>query len=148
MSRECITFEVGGQVFGLDIGVIREIRKWAPVTRIPGLPRYVAGVTQLRGTILPVIDLALRLGWEPTICTQCHAIVIVEFDNRTCGLVVESVGDLVRIEQASLQPPPPLGDDGALRFIEGLATLPGRMVQVLDIEALAGGEMMAALDSA
>ena len=148
MSRECITFEVGGQVFGLDIGVIREIREWSPVTRVPGLPHYVAGVTQLRGTIVPVIDLALRLGWEPTVCTPCHAIVIVEFDNRTCGLVVEAVGELALIDQAALQAPPALGVHGARRFVEGLASLREGMVQVLDIEALAGAEMMAALASA
>jgi purine-binding chemotaxis protein CheW len=148
MSRECITFNVGGQVFGLDIGFIREIRKWAPVTRVPGLPSYVAGVANLRGTVLPIIDLAVRLGWEPTVCTSCHAILIVEFDGRTCGLVVEGVSDLVLIEQASLLPPPTLGGNGAPRFIEGLAPLRDRMVQLLDIEALAGGEMMAALASA
>ena len=152
MSRECITFDVGGQVFGLDIGVIREIHPWAPVTRVPGLPRHVAGVTPLRGAILPVIDLAVRLGWEPTVCTPCHAILIVEFERRSCGLVVERVGDLALIDQTLLQPPPSLGGSGALRFIEGLAPPgdhgPDRMVQVLDIEALAGADMMAALASA
>jgi purine-binding chemotaxis protein CheW len=148
MSRECITFEVGGQIFGLDIGVIREIREWSPVTRVPGMPPYVAGVANLRGAILPVIDLAVRLGWEPTVFTDRHAIIIVQIGNRTCGLVVEQVSDLVLIDQASLQSPPTLGGTSALRFIEGLAPFRDRMVQVLDIEALAGGEMMSTLDSA
>lgn len=148
MRRECITFEVGGQAFGLDIGVIRDVRPWAPVTRVPGLPPYVAGVTHFRGAILPVIDLALRLGWEPTPCSEDHAIVVVEFDNRRCGLVVEAVSDLLTLEQAALQPPPALGGHGPSRLIEGLAPLDERMVQLLDIQALAGGEMMAALDSA
>lgn len=148
MSRECITFEVGGQIFGLDIGVIREIRSWSPVTRVPGLPPYVAGVATLRGAILPVIDLAVRLGWEPTRCTDRHSIVVVQIDNRTCGLVVEAVSDLVRIDPAALQPPPALGHDTTRRFIEGLVPFRESMVQVLDIEALAGGEMMSTLDSA
>jgi purine-binding chemotaxis protein CheW len=65
MQRELITFEVGGQVFGLDIMAIREIRAWTPATRLPRVPHYVAGVVNLRGTVLPVIDLAARLGWEP-----------------------------------------------------------------------------------
>lgn len=148
MSRECITFEVGGQTFGLDIGVIREIRDWSPVTRVPGMPPYVAGVATLDGAILPVVDLALRLGWEPTLAGEQHAILIVQIGNRTCGMVVGPVGDLVMIEQTSLLAPPPLGGTGALRFIEGIAPLPNRMVQVLDIEALAGGEMMSTLHSA
>jgi purine-binding chemotaxis protein CheW len=148
MSRECIIFNVGGQVFGLDIGVIRDVRPWAPVTRVPGLPPYVVGVAHFRGAILPVIDLAVRLGWEPTVCTEDHAIVIVEFDDRRCGLVVEGGSDLLTIEQTALQQPPALGAWGASRFIEGLAPLGERMVQLLDIEALAGGDMMAALDSA
>lgn len=148
MSRECITFEVDGQTFGLDIGVIREIRGWAPVTRVPGMPPYVAGVVTLDGAILPVVDLAVRLGWEPTVFTDHHSIIIVQIGKRTCGMVVEAVGDLVMIEQASLLIPPPLGGTGALRFIEGLAPLQDRMVQVLDIEALAGGEMMSTLHSA
>jgi purine-binding chemotaxis protein CheW len=148
MSRECITFEVGGQTFALDIGVIREIRGWAPVTRVPGMPAYVAGVATLNGAILPVIDLAVRLGWEATLAGEQHSILIVQIGNRTCGMVVAAVGDLVMIEQASLLAPPPLGGTGALRFIEGLAPSGSHMVQVLDIEALAGGEMMSTLHSA
>ena len=61
-QRELITFEVAGQLFGLDIAAIREIRAWSPVTKMPGVPHYVAGVANLRGSILPVIDLAARLG--------------------------------------------------------------------------------------
>lgn len=148
MSRECITFEVGGQTFGLDIGVIREIRAWSPLTRVPGMPSYVAGVATLDGAILPVVDLAVRLGWEPTLADDQHSILIVQIGNRSCGMVVEAVGDLALIDPASLLSPPTLGGSGALRFIEGLAPLGRRMVQVLDIEALAGAEMMSTLHSA
>jgi hypothetical protein len=76
MHRELITFEVGGQVFGIDIMAIREIRAWSPTTRLPRVPHYVSGVVNLRGTVLPVIDLAARLGWESTEPTSspCRAI--------------------------------------------------------------------------
>jgi purine-binding chemotaxis protein CheW len=80
---------------------------------------YVAGVATLHGAILPVIDLALRLGWEATLADDQHSILVVQIGNRTCGMVVEAVGDLVMIEQSSLLSPPPLGGTGALRFIEG-----------------------------
>ena len=76
MLRELITFEVEGQVFGLDIMAIREIRAWSPTTRLPRVPSYVAGVVNLRGTVLPVIDLAARLGWRATEPTPRHASVL------------------------------------------------------------------------
>ena len=101
MQRELITFEVGGQVFGLDIMAIREIRAWTPVTRLPRVPHYVAGVVNLRGTVLPVIDLAARLGWEPTEPTPRHAIIVTHLGGQASGLIVESVSDIVTI-----QPPP------------------------------------------
>ncbi|MCJ2189261.1 chemotaxis protein CheW, partial [Novosphingobium beihaiensis] len=69
MHRELITFEIAGQIFALDIMSIREIRAWTPVTPMPRVPSYVAGVVNLRGTVLPVIDLAARLGWTPTEAT-------------------------------------------------------------------------------
>ena len=70
MQRELITFEVEGQLFGLDIMSIREIRAWTPTTRLPRVPHYMAGVVNLRGTVLPVINLAARLGWKPTEATM------------------------------------------------------------------------------
>ena len=70
MARQLITFHLGTQSFGLDIMAIREIRAWSPTTRLPHVPHYVAGVVNLRGTVLPVIDLAARLGWEPTSPTE------------------------------------------------------------------------------
>jgi purine-binding chemotaxis protein CheW len=65
MGRDGITFHVGGQVFGLDTGLVRDMRAWSPVTRVAGLPPCVAGVTHRRGTLLPVIERAPRLGWPP-----------------------------------------------------------------------------------
>lgn len=75
MLRELITFEVEGQVFGLDIMAIREIRAWSPTTRLPRVPSYVAGVVNLRGTVLPVVDLAARLGWRATEATDRKSVV-------------------------------------------------------------------------
>ena len=78
MLRELITFQVEGQVFALDIMAIREIRAWSPATRLPRVPAYVAGVVNLRGTVLPVIDLAARLGWTPVEATPRHAIIVTQ----------------------------------------------------------------------
>ena len=98
MQRELITFEVDGQVFGLDIMAIREIRAWTPVTRLPRVPSYVAGVVNLRGTVLPVIDLAARLGWERD---RGHRRAMPSsspsWAGQASGLIVDSVSDIVTI---------------------------------------------------
>lgn len=139
MHRELITFEVGGQVFGLDIMAIREIRAWSPTTRLPRVPHYVAGVVNLRGTVLPVIDLAARLGWEPTEPTPRHAIIVTQLGSQACGLIVESVSDIVTISGDSLQPPPATTNDAIITFLEGLAAIEDRMVMVLNLAALSDG---------
>lgn len=140
MHHELITFEVAGQLFGVDINAIREIRAWSPVTRVPGVPPYVAGMANLRGAILPVIDLAVRLGWEATQADERHAIIVVQVEGKSYGLVVEAVRDLVQLDAASLQAPPVLGGETILGFIEGLAAVGDRMIQVLNLRALVGAD--------
>jgi len=136
MQRELITFEVGGQVFGLDIMAIREIRAWTPTTRLPRVPHYVAGVVNLRGTVLPVIDLAARLGWQSSEPSPRHAIIVTQLGNQACGLIVESVSDIVTIPSSALQPPPTTANDCIVNFLEGLAAIEDRMVMVLNLAAL------------
>ncbi len=139
MQRELITFEVGGQVFGLDIMAIREIRAWTPTTRLPRVPHYVAGVVNLRGTVLPVIDLAARLGWQPTEPTPRHAIIVTQMGHQACGLIVDGVSDIVTISSETLQPPPTTANDSIVAFLEGLAAIEESMVMVLNLSALGEG---------
>lgn len=141
MHREYITFEVADQLFGLDIMAIREIRAWTPVTRLPRVPHYVAGVVNLRGTVLPVIDLAARLGWQATQATPRHAIIVAQVAGQARGLIVDSVSDIVTIATDALQPPPTSGDE-VIPLIAGLAAIDDRMVMVLDLEKLSADEMM------
>lgn len=136
MQRELITFEVAGQIFGLDIMAIREIRAWSPAARLPRVPSYVAGVVNLRGAILPVVDLAARLGWHSTEPTPRHAMIVTQVHGQSRGLIVDSVSDIVTVPADSLQPPPPMAQSGVVPFLEGLAALGDRMVMVLDLEAL------------
>jgi len=143
MHRELITFEVQGQVFALDIMAIREIRAWTPATRLPQVPHYVAGVVNLRGTVLPVIDLAARLGWEPTEASPRHAIIVTQLGGQACGLIVESVSDIVTIGTDALQPPPSGAGDSVVRFLEGLAAIDEAMVMVLDLPTLGAVEALA-----
>src|SRR6185369_14264321 len=146
MPSELITFEVEGQLFGLDVMAIREIRAWTPVTRLPGVPHYVAGVVNLRGTVLPVVDLAARLGWPATEATARHAIIVTQSGGQVRGLIVHSVSDIVAITDDALQPPPAPSGDSVVGFLEGLVTHDERMIMVLDLKALNADE--AALEAA
>ena len=143
MKMELITFEVAGQIFGIDIMAIREIRAWTPAASLPRVPDYVAGVVNLRGTILPVVDLAARLGWAATQASPRHAIIVTQVAGQARGLIVDSVSDIVTIAAEDLQPPPTLGQDGVIPFLEGLAAVEDRMVMVLDLAAINADEAKA-----
>jgi purine-binding chemotaxis protein CheW len=145
MIRELITFEVEGQVFGLDIMSIREIRAWTPTTRLPRVPHYVAGVVNLRGTVLPVVDLAARLGWRATEPTPRHAIIVTQLGQQVGGWIVDAVSDIVTVPDQTLQAPPPgVGNDSVVPFLEGLAAIEDKMVMVLNLVALSDGAQLAA----
>ena len=135
MNRQLITFEVESQVFGVDIMAIREIRAWTPTTRLPQVPNYVAGVVNLRGTVLPVIDLAARLGWRASEPGARHVIIVTQVAGQFRGLIVDSVSDIVTVPHDALQMPPATGD-AVVPFLEGLASIDERMVMVLDLPSL------------
>lgn len=136
MRYELITFGVSGQLFGLDIMAIREIRAWSPVTRLPRVPDYVAGVVNLRGAVLPVIDLAVRLGWDPTETTPRNPIIVTEFEGQSRGLIVHDVNDIVSIAAEDLQQPDAVSHDEISNYLLGVAPLGEDMVMVLDLARL------------
>lgn len=143
MQLELITCEVAGQLFGLDIMAVREIRAWTPATPLPQVPDFVAGVVNLRGTVLPVVDLAARLGWAATEATPRHAIIVVQLGGKTMGLIVDSVSDIVTLPKETLQQPPAANEEDVVGFLQGLAALGDRMVMVLDLDQLGGLEQLA-----
>lgn len=140
MRLELITFGISGQLFGLDIMAIREIRAWSPVTRLPRVPDYVAGVVNLRGAVLPVIDLSMRLGWPPTETTSRNPIIVTMIDGQSRGLIVHDVNDIVSIDPATLQHPDTIAQDQITMFLQGVAPIGDDMVMVLDLTRLMAGE--------
>lgn len=140
MQRELITFGVSGQLFGLDIMAIREIRAWSPVTRLPNVPDYVAGVVNLRGAVLPVMDLSMRLGWQATEATPRNPIIVTEFAGQSRGLIVHDVSDIVSIASDTIQKPDGAAQDQIVGFLEGVAPLGDDMVMVLDLATLMAGD--------
>ena len=140
MTRQLITFQIEDKLLGVDIMAVREIRAWTPTTKIPQAPSYVRGVVNLRGTVLPVIDLSSRLGWGDTEASARHVIIVMEIGAQLHGLIVDSVNDIVLIDESTMQPPPDLGDPQVPYFIEGLATVDDNMAMVLDLKALTLGD--------
>ena len=112
-KRQFITFRSGEQEFGADIMTIREIRGWTETTPLPHAPVYVRGVINLRGVVLPVVDLKARLGATPTDANPKHVIVVVETGDRTIGLLVDAVSDILTVTAGDIQTTPELARDGS-----------------------------------
>lgn len=134
--RQFITFRSGDQEFGADIMVIREIRGWTETTPLPHAPEYVRGVINLRGVVLPVVDLKARLGRGRTDANIKHVIVVVKASDRTVGLLVDSVSDILTVTSGDIQPTPELARDDQAAFVEGIAVLDQRMVTILSMDRL------------
>lgn len=134
--RQFITFRSGGQEFGADIMAIREIRGWTATTSLPHAPSYVRGVINLRGVVLPVVDLKARLGLGLTDANPKHVIVVVETARRTIGLLVDAVSDILTVTAGEIQPAPDLARETGNEFIDGLAVLADRMVTILSMDRL------------
>ena len=135
--QQFITFQIGEQVLGIDIMAVREIRAWSPTTALPHVANHVRGVVNLRGTVLPVMDLRARLGWGETDPSARHVIMVVRVNEQLQGLIVDAVNDIVTIDEANLQPPPDVSGNRLGEVIRGLASIEDRMVMILALEALA-----------
>ncbi len=132
-SREIVAFHVADQGFCIDIGYVREIRGWTPTTVLPHAPDYVKGMMNLRGTVLPVVDLSLRLGLGVTNPSPRHVIIIVMLDERMVGLLVEAVSDILNLPHDDMKPTPDVASGATRNFIEGVFTIEDKMIRAIDV---------------
>ncbi len=133
---ELISFEIGGQEFCIDIKVVREIRGWTPATPMPQTPRYILGVINLRGAVMPVIDLGDRLGLGETQPSSRHVIVVVQNESRMAGLLVDAVQETFTVDTGLLQPPPLMDTQSSHLFVDAMIPMEGRMLSRLVVGAL------------
>jgi purine-binding chemotaxis protein CheW len=133
---ELLSFLVGDQDYCIDIMSVREIRGGATATPLPHSPSYMRGVINLRGAVLPIIDLSLRLGLPPLGDQARHVIIVVAIGDRTVGLVVDAVSDILAVPPGALHPPPDLALDTAAGFVSALTIVENRMIRVLDLTAV------------
>lgn len=144
-SRQVLTFVLGNETYGVDILRVQEIRGWSAVTKIPHAPPHVLGVLNLRGSIVPIVDLRMRFELERAEYTAVTVIIVVSVvtssGRRDFGVVVDGVSDVVDVNSAEIKPPPELGTRGATDYLLGLVTVAERMVVLLDIDRLIDREL-------
>lgn len=137
---ELLSFRLAEQEYSVDIMSVREIRGWTRATPLPHAPAHVRGVINLRGTVLPVVDLSTRLGMAPVEGDARNVIIVVQVGNQTAGLLVDAVSDILALPRTELQPPPDLAADAAHSFVQALTIVDGRMIRVLDLTAVLPSE--------
>ena len=131
-----ISFALGDDQYGVDIMAVREIKGWSEITYLPRQPEYVRGVLNLRGVVVPIVDLRCRFGQGLTETTPLHIVIIVQIDGRQIGLIGDRVLDIVSVDAAEIQPVPRTGQMTAPDFLSGLATHDGVMVALIDLPSL------------
>lgn len=143
-----LTFTLAGEEYGVEILAVREIRSWSRVTRIPQTPDYVLGVLNLRGAIVPVMDLRLRFGLTRESYGDETVMIIVAIGARLFGIVVDAVSDVIDIDPVAIRPVPDMGAVVDTRYLKGLVSHAERLVMLLDVEKLMRPEDVDTLDSA
>lgn len=133
---EFITLVTGGQNFCIEITQIREIRRWSPVTTLPHSPSHVLGVINLRGAVIPIIDLAARLGFAGITPTERHVIIITAISDSIAGLLVESVSEILSVNADMIHETPRGQEDATTRAVNGLISVGDDMTKVINLSTL------------
>lgn len=138
-TQQLLTYTVGVEEYGIDIMMVREVKGWTEVTRLPNTPTYMRGVLNLRGIIIPIFDLRARLGGTLTEATEKHVVIILAVGARTIGLLVDTVSDILSITEDDIKPAPE--NNNGQRSVSGLIAVEDRMVILLDLAQLLAADL-------
>ncbi len=147
-SGEYLTFTLGQEEYGIDILKVQEIRGFDAVTRIANAPAFIKGVINLRGVIVPIVDLRLKFKLGEPGYDQFTVVIILNIGKRVMGIVVDGVSDVIQLDTANLHPAPEFGSILDTRYILGLGTVEERMIIMVDIEQLMTSQEMALVETA
>ena len=136
---QIVTFQVGKEIFGLDILKVHEIIRFQPLTRVPNLPDYVEGVLNLRGKIIPVVGFRQRMGLDRLEPNTTTKIVVASVKDAVLGFLVDSVSEVLRISGSTVEPAPRLGEVRQ-KYVSGVGKLDGRLLLLLDLDELLSEE--------
>jgi purine-binding chemotaxis protein CheW len=133
---QVVGFRIGRETFGLPIAIVREIVRVPEITSVPNAPEYIEGVINLRGRIIPVVDLRKRFGQETVTLNKKSRIVVVELGTRAVGLIVNSASEVLRLPPSEIEKPSNVFQEGELDYITGVGKLQGRLVILLDLNRI------------
>ena len=136
LPTQVISFAIGDDQYGVDIMAVREIKGWSEITHLPKQPEYVRGVLNLRGVIVPIIDLRCRFGQGMTEATALHIVIIVQIASRQVGLLADRVLDIVSFETTQVQAVPRVANGTRVGFLSGLVTIESGMIALIDLPNL------------
>ena len=136
IPSQLISFAIGEDQYGVDIMAVREIKGWIDITPLPRQPQYVRGVLNLRGVIVPIIDLRCRFGQGLTQATPLHIVIIVHVGNKPIGLLADRVLDIVAVDATQIKPVPRVAQAQRLNFLSGLVTNENAMIALIDLPNL------------
>lgn len=137
-ARQIVVFGLGGRSFGIDISCVREIRGWQPTTELPQSERHMLGVINLRGAVVPVLDLQARLGFGSNAVSDSSVVVVVALGDNTFGLLADAVSDIVDVLPGELRPEPP--NASSISLLQGLAVKDNHIIGLIDLDQVAGLE--------
>ncbi|NDY55632.1 purine-binding chemotaxis protein CheW [Desulfovibrio sulfodismutans] len=137
---QLVTFSIGEEEFGVDILKVQEIIRMMEITKVPRAPDFVEGVINLRGKVIPIIDLRKRFGLSTRDHDKHTRIIVIEINNMIVGFVVDSVSEVLRIPSNTVEPPPPVVSGLESEYISGVGKLEDRLLILLDLDRLLSGE--------
>jgi purine-binding chemotaxis protein CheW len=131
-----ISFAIGDDQYGVDIMAVREIKGWSEITHLPKQPDYVRGVLNLRGVIVPIVDLRCRFGQGLTAATVMHVVIIVQMEERLVGLLADRVSDIISVDPAKIKQVPKVAQSARLDFLSGIVTIDEAMIALIELSNL------------
>ena len=146
-GREYLAFSLGGEEYAVNILQVQEIRAYERVTRIANMPAFIKGVMNLRGAVVPVVDLRVRFNVGAAEYNASTIVIVINIGPRTIGMVVDGVSDVVTLKSSDLRPAPQIAGVLTAEFLEGVAILDNRMLIIVDINGLMSSKEMGLLES-
>ena len=146
IAQEYLTFTLGSEEYGVDILKVQEIRGYEKPTTIANAPAFIKGVVNLRGVIVPIVDLRLKLGCASAEYNSFTVVIVLNVRGRVVGAVVDSVSDVLELQGDAVKPAPEMNSAVDLSFITGIGSVADRMLILMDIEALMSSADMGLID--
>ncbi|MBF0627430.1 MAG: chemotaxis protein CheW [Magnetococcales bacterium] len=151
-STQYLTFTLGSEVFAVDIAKIREVLEYTLVTKVPRTPGFMCGVINLRGSVVPVVDMRLKFGMEPREKSVNTCIIILEIAQDdgvvVMGALADSVREVMELEPDQIEPPPKIGMRLRSDFLKGMGKQEGRFIMILDIDRIFSVDELSSLQNA